>query len=89
MLDKSRPYATITGDDQGRLYEQDGQFFTGTGALWQPPAPPAGADGAAAPLADEPARARRGRPPGSGRAAPAPSAADAQIAAQLGEQPPA
>ena len=76
-LDKNRPYAQIVGDDEGRMFEQDGHFFMASGALWVPPEAPAAAEPAAP--APAPARKRRAAEP-----APAPSEADAQIAAQLG-----
>jgi hypothetical protein len=38
VLDRDAPYATITGDEQGRVYEQDGNYFTASGALWSEPA---------------------------------------------------
>lgn len=40
-LDKQKPYATIHGDTEGRVYEQDGATFDAEGKEWQPPASPA------------------------------------------------
>lgn len=73
-LDKLKPHAVIVGDDEGRAYEQDGCFFTATGALWTAPT--------GAPAADAPARPARRR---ATEAPPPASEADAQIAAQLGD----
>lgn len=39
-LDKKRDFGTITGDDQGRMYEQDSCFFTADGSEWQDSAQP-------------------------------------------------
>lgn len=73
-LDRSRPYAAVIGDDQGRMFEQGGQYFRGDGSPWEP-------SGASAPAAAKAA-------PASKRAkveeAPAPAGADDQLAAQLG-----
>lgn len=33
-LDKSKPFAQVYGDDQGRAFEQDGAFFRGDGSPW-------------------------------------------------------
>lgn len=30
-LDKSKPYGTIMGDTEGRVYEQDNKFFNAAG----------------------------------------------------------
>jgi hypothetical protein len=85
-LDKLKPFAQIVGDDEGRAFEQNGRYFTGSGQLWAPPEV-APAPAAPAEASEPPTRARRIRtsttaePP----AAP-PSEADAQIAAQLGGQ---
>lgn len=56
-LDRSRDFGTIQGDDQGRMFEQDGAFFTGDGSAWAEPAAAAeskkaGKGKAAAPVAD-------------------------------------
>lgn len=42
-LDKSKPHGHIFGDDQGRIYEQDGAFFNGDGTPWRDPAKKEGA----------------------------------------------
>lgn len=39
-LDKKRDFGTITGDEQGRMYEQDNCYFTADGSEWQDPAQP-------------------------------------------------
>lgn len=39
-LDYTRPYGTITGDDQGRSFEQDHKFFAADGTEWIDPAQP-------------------------------------------------
>lgn len=36
-LDRSRDFGTIQGDDQGRMFEQDGVFFCGDGSAWAEP----------------------------------------------------
>lgn len=54
-LDRSRDYGTIQGDDQGRMFEQDGAYFTGDGSEWSAPSEPKKAGkgkAAAAPAAD-------------------------------------
>ena len=35
-LDKSKPYGTVFGDNQGRVFDQDGEYFRGDGSLWVP-----------------------------------------------------
>lgn len=35
-LDRKRDFATIVGDDEGRMFEQDGKFFNGDGTPWRP-----------------------------------------------------
>lgn len=74
-LDRSRPFGTVIGDDQGRLYEQDGHFFSADGKLWKPPAEQAAAPAPAAASAPSKPRAKP---------AAAAAAADDQLAAQLG-----
>lgn len=75
-LDRSQPYGTVMGDDQGRAYEQDGVFFLATGELWQAP-PEAEAD-KPAPVGGS---AKRNRP----AAAAETPAGDDQLAAQMGQ----
>ncbi len=41
-LDKTQPFATIYGDTEGRVYEQDSLYFRGDGTLWVDPAAPKG-----------------------------------------------
>lgn len=36
-LDKSKPYGTISGDTEGRVFEQDGRFFLADGKPWRDP----------------------------------------------------
>jgi hypothetical protein len=36
QLDKTKPHGTVFGDNQGRVYEQDGKYFRGNGSLWVP-----------------------------------------------------
>lgn len=36
-LDRTRDFGIIQGDDQGRMFEQDGTFFAGDGAEWTEP----------------------------------------------------
>jgi hypothetical protein len=70
-LDKNKPYGLITGDTEGRVYEQDGQYFTGTGEPW----------GAQEPKAEaKPAKAPKAAP----RADVNPDDPDGQLAAQMG-----
>lgn len=33
-LDRSRDFGSIQGDSQGRVYEQDGVFFSADGTEW-------------------------------------------------------
>jgi hypothetical protein len=79
QLDRTRPYAQIVGDDFGRFYEQDARYYTASGQLWTAPAPPPDLEAEAV---DTPAPAAA--PPPRRKREAAPSAADAQIAAQLG-----
>jgi hypothetical protein len=36
-LDRSRDHASVYGDDQGRMWEQDGKHFNGDGSPWRDP----------------------------------------------------
>lgn len=36
-LDRSRPFAIISGDTEGRHFEQDNRFFNRTEGLWRDP----------------------------------------------------
>lgn len=36
-LDKSKDYATVYGDDKGRVYQQGDHHFRGDGSLWRDP----------------------------------------------------
>lgn len=57
-LDRQRDFGTITGCDQGRLYEQDHAFFNADGSEWRGEATLSKASSRApkaAPKADEPA----------------------------------
>ncbi|MGZ8317504.1 MAG: hypothetical protein ACXWVD_00245 [Telluria sp.] len=74
-LDRSKPFATVFGDEHGRIYEQDGHYYRGDGSLWQEGTPKAEAAAAKAP-----ASKRAAVKP----AEPAASEQDAQLAAQLG-----
>lgn len=38
QLDRLRDFGVIMGDDQGRMFEQDGNYFTGDGEQWAEPA---------------------------------------------------
>lgn len=38
-LDKSKPYGTIYGDQEGRAFEQDGKYFESSGKPWAPEKP--------------------------------------------------
>lgn len=40
-LDRSRSYGIISGDTEGRAFEQDDQFFMADGSLWGSGAKPA------------------------------------------------
>lgn len=72
-LDKTKPYGIIGGDNDGRAFEQDGVFYTGSGEVWQPPA--AEGEAPAAPV-------KTGKPR---KAADAPNAVDSELAAQMGQ----
>jgi hypothetical protein len=73
-LDRKRQFGTISGDEFGRMYEQDHQFFMADGNVWVAPEPDPLPDVAP----DKPA-------PKKARAAAEPLAQDAQLDAQLGE----
>ena len=87
-LDKSKPYGTISGDTEGRIYEQDNTFFHGDGTEWTPPAK-AEAKPAAKPLTDDekpkaetkPVPASAGREPNGKPKAKAPKAPTKPVAA--------
>lgn len=79
-LDRSKPFATVFGDDQGRIYEQGGQYFRGDGSLWTDAAP---AKGEAA-AAKAPASKRAAIKPEPAVPATPAGEQDAQLAAQLG-----
>lgn len=72
-FDRKKPFGTIYNDDQGRMYEQDGNFFRGDGSLWTDPE-----------AADAPKPAT-GKKTASKPAAGESPAADDQINAQLGD----
>jgi hypothetical protein len=76
-LNRARPFGTISGDEFGRMYEQDHQFFMGDGSLWSEP------ERAPVPelLPDEAPKPA----PKKAKAAAEPLAQDAQLDAQLGE----
>jgi hypothetical protein len=76
-FDRSRPYGSVFGDLEGRMYEQDGQFFRGDGSLWTPPAT---ADAVDAPAAKATPKASAKK----AAADPAPATVDAQLDAQMG-----
>lgn len=79
-LNRKLPYGAISGDNSGRVYEQDNCYFMADGSAWVAPAPEPEivASEAAATLA-KPAPAKKGK------AVPAePLAQDAQLDAQMG-----
>lgn len=69
------PYGTIYGDPYGRVYEQEGVYFTGSGELWLPTGEPD--DDAPAPAA-----AAKPKKPVAKPAAAA-NGVDAELAAQM------
>jgi hypothetical protein len=71
-LDRNRPHAAVYYDDLGRAFEQDGQFFTASGALWEPDS----AEVAEPAAAVKPAKA-------APKAKPAAAPEDVQLAAQM------
>jgi hypothetical protein len=74
-FDRKRPFGTISGDEFGRTYEQDHQFFLADGSLWIAPEP--------APVPEVlPAEATKPAPKKAKAAEPL--AQDAQLDAQLG-----
>lgn len=75
-LDKSKPFGTVSNDDMGRAYEQDGVFYTATGEVWTDPGEPA----AEAPVAKPKSRKAAEPAPEA-----APSAVDSELAAQMGQ----
>ena len=40
-LDRSKPFAQIVNDEEGRAFEQDGAYFTAGGEAWTPADAPA------------------------------------------------
>ena len=59
-LDRSKPFAQIVNDEEGRAFEQDGAYFTAGGEAWTPadaPAPASAKKKAAAAAADTPPEA--------------------------------
>lgn len=82
-LDKQQPYGHITGDSEGRVYEQDGRFFTADGKLWRDPKKKETAEEKAAREAQEKADAEAAA---AAEAEAAKQAEQDQLAAQLGTQ---
>lgn len=80
-LNRARPFGTISGDEYGRMYEQDHMFFMADGSKWIEPDPVPVAAALPADEAPAPAKpaAKKGKP-----AAAEPLAQDAQLDAQLG-----
>lgn len=78
-LNRARPFGTISGDEMGRMYEQEHRYFMADGSAWVEPAPLVQADPAAgtAPAA-KPAAHKKAKP------AAEPLAQDAQLDAQMG-----
>lgn len=74
-FDPNAPHGVIFGDPYGRMYEQGGVFFNGSGELWLPTE---GLDESV--VAAEPA-AKPKKP--AKPAAPAADGVDAELAAQL------
>lgn len=83
VLDRTRPFGTISGDSEGRFYEQDNAYFGADGQPWLDRGVVAGvaveadADAEAAPKP-----ARKGSKATRGESAP--EAVDAELNAQLG-----
>lgn len=86
-LDKTKPFGTVVGCDQGRSYEQNGTFFHGDGTEWVPPVDGAPEEDGHAPIKPrkqpviKPAAA-----PKAGKVSAVKSAADSQVDAQLQQQ---
>jgi hypothetical protein len=40
-LDRSKPFAQIVNDEEGRAFEQNGKYFTASGDAWAPADAPA------------------------------------------------
>lgn len=80
-LDKTQPYGHITGDTEGRVYEQDGRYFTVDGKPWRDPKKKESAEERAAREADEKAAAEAAA---AAAAAAEKKTDDDQLAAQLG-----
>lgn len=78
-LDRSKPHGTVWGDDQGRSFEQDGQFFTANGELWQPPPEPGDDLPVAPPTKRKAAAAPAAEPAATGEV-------DSELAAQMGQR---
>lgn len=75
-LDRSRPFGTVSGDSEGRIYAQGEHFFHADGTLWSPPASAEAAPEAPAKVATK----KKGAP----AADPATAAVDDQLDAQMG-----
>lgn len=73
-LDKSRDFQTVWGDDSGRAFAQDGQYFNGKGEAIEN-------DFQTAEAAADAAKAKA--KPAPKPAAPAPTPADAQTDKQM------
>lgn len=76
-FDPAKPHGIIIGAGDGRAYEQDGLFFTATGAQWVEPA----AEGEAAP-----AKPVKPKPLSKVADADPASPVDTELAAQMGQQ---
>lgn len=64
-LDRKRPFGTISGDSQGRCFEQDNKFFMADGSVWvEPDEAPPEAPPDEAPTA-KPALAKKGKAGGT------------------------
>lgn len=83
-LDKSKPFGTITGDTEGRVFEQDGRFFYADGKPWRDPKKKETAEEKAAREAAEKEEADRlAAEEAAAAAAASGSNVDAQLSAQL------
>jgi hypothetical protein len=77
-LDRSRPFGTVTGDAEGRAYEQDHHFYRADGSVWSAPTDLQPGE------VEFPAKPTPKKKAAAAASEPAPAAVDAQLDAQMG-----
>lgn len=84
-LDRTKDFASVIGDDQGRVYEQGHHFFRADGSLWHDPHKPAPKETQEQRIAREKAEADEAkRVQAEADANKAAGGADDQLSKQLG-----